>query len=53
MAQFFEGSLKLAKYKPIKKKISGLVKKAGRNNLGKITVRHQGGGVKQLYRQID
>ncbi len=28
-------------------------KKAGRNNSGKITVRHQGGGVKQKYRIID
>jgi len=26
---------------------------AGRNNLGRITVRHQGGGHKQLYRKID
>ncbi len=28
-------------------------KHAGRNNSGKITVRHQGGGVKQKYRIID
>src|SRR5262249_53492121 len=28
-------------------------KKAGRNNLGRITVRHKGGGHKQKYRQID
>ncbi|HJX36545.1 MAG TPA: 50S ribosomal protein L2 [Dehalococcoidales bacterium] len=28
-------------------------KSAGRNNLGKVTVRHQGGGVKQLLRVID
>jgi len=26
---------------------------AGRNNQGRITVRHQGGGVKQLYRLVD
>ena len=45
--------MKLAKYKPIRKKVIGLVKKAGRNNLGRITVRHQGGGVKQAYREID
>ena len=31
-------------------KISG---KGGRNNLGRITVRHQGGGVKRQYRIID
>ena len=28
-------------------------RKAGRNNQGKITVRHQGGGVKRRYRIID
>ena len=28
-------------------------KKAGRNNSGKITVRHQGGGARQKYRIID
>lgn len=27
--------------------------KGGRNNLGRLTVRHQGGGVKQQYRIID
>jgi len=27
--------------------------KGGRNSQGKITVRHQGGGVKRFYRQID
>ncbi len=30
-----------------------LAKKSGRNNLGRITVRHQGGGAKQKYRIID
>ncbi len=30
-----------------------LNKKAGRNNLGRVTVRHQGGGHKRLYRIID
>jgi len=28
-------------------------RKAGRNNQGRITVRHQGGGVKRLYRTVD
>ncbi|HAP03548.1 MAG TPA: 50S ribosomal protein L2, partial [Lachnospiraceae bacterium] len=28
-------------------------KNAGRNNQGKITVRHQGGGNRQKYRVID
>jgi len=30
-----------------------LKKKSGRNNTGRITVRHQGGGSKKLYRVID
>lgn len=30
-----------------------LPKQSGRNNQGKITVRHRGGGVKRLYRLID
>ena len=30
-----------------------LKKNSGRNNQGKITVRHQGGGVKRKYRIID
>jgi len=33
--------------------LKGLIKKSsGRNNLGKITSYHRGGGVKQLKRQI-
>ena len=43
-------------YKSLKQEglIGGRVeKKAGRNNQGKVTVRHQGGGVKQLYRKVD
>jgi large subunit ribosomal protein L2 len=31
----------------------GLKKNSGRNNLGRITVRHQGGGSRRLYRIID
>lgn len=37
----------------IKKKIKGLTKTGGRNNKGKITVRHKGKGHKRKYRQID
>lgn len=37
----------------IKKKIIGLTKTGGRNNSGKITVRHKGGGHKRKYRDID
>lgn len=43
----------LTKKKPAKKLAKGLSKKAGRNNQGRITVRHRGGGAKRKYRQID
>ena len=33
--------------------VINLKSRAGRNNMGRITVRHQGGGHKQLYRKID
>jgi large subunit ribosomal protein L2 len=39
--------------KPEKSLLAPLSKKAGRNNQGKITVRHQGGGHKRQYRIID
>lgn len=39
--------------KPHKGLLKTLNKKAGRNNQGRITVRHRGGGVKRRYRQID
>lgn len=38
---------------PEKKLVAPLKKKAGRNNYGRITVRHRGGGHKRLYRKID
>lgn len=38
---------------PEKSLLAPLHKNAGRNNSGKITVRHQGGGVKRKYRIID
>ncbi len=38
---------------PEKSLLAPKQKHAGRNNSGKITVRHQGGGVKQKYRIID
>lgn len=38
---------------PEKSLIEGLSKKAGRNNLGRVTSRRRGGGVKRLYRCID
>ena len=39
--------------KPEKSLIAPIHKKGGRNNHGKITVRHQGGGHKRKYRVID
>ncbi len=39
--------------KPEKSLLYPLPKKAGRNNKGTITVRHQGGGHKRQYRKID
>ncbi|MDD3381880.1 MAG: 50S ribosomal protein L2 [Bacilli bacterium] len=38
---------------PEKSLLAPLNKKGGRNNTGKITVRHQGGGSKRKYRIID
>ena len=38
---------------PEKSLLTTLKKNSGRNNQGKITVRHQGGGVKRKYRIID
>ena len=38
---------------PEKSLLVKLNKKSGRNNQGKITVRHQGGGAKRKYRIID
>jgi large subunit ribosomal protein L2 len=37
----------------IKKKIKKLINVSGRNNTGKITIRHKGGGHKQKYREIN
>lgn len=38
---------------PVKKLSKGMRKRAGRNNSGKVTVRHRGGGHKRRYREID
>jgi large subunit ribosomal protein L2 len=43
----------LHKGPPVKKLTEGQKRPAGRNNLGRITVRWQGGGHKQSYRVID
>ena len=39
--------------KPEKSLLAPLTRKGGRNNQGKLTVRHQGGGHKRQYRIID
>jgi large subunit ribosomal protein L2 len=43
----------LTKKRPEKALTVALKRKAGRNQRGKITVRHRGGGAKRLYRIID
>lgn len=43
----------ITKTEPEKSLLAKKSKNAGRNNQGKITVRHQGGGAKQKYRIID
>jgi len=43
----------ITKSKPEKSLLLPLKKQAGRNNQGKITVRHRGGGAKRMLRVID
>lgn len=43
----------ITKDTPEKSLLLPLKSKAGRNNTGKITVRHQGGGVARRYRMVD
>jgi large subunit ribosomal protein L2 len=43
----------ITKSKPEKALTEKLTKKGGRNNMGRITTRHQGGGHKRRYRIID
>src|SRR6266850_4618245 len=43
----------VTKSRPEKALTSKLTKKGGRNNTGRITTRHQGGGHKRRYREID
>ncbi|MEO1019918.1 MAG: 50S ribosomal protein L2 [Pseudomonadota bacterium] len=39
--------------KPVKKLTEGLSKSGGRNNHGRMTMRHRGGGHKRTYRVVD
>lgn len=43
----------LTKDRPFKALTSGGKRSVGRNNVGRITVRHKGGGHKRLFREID
>ena len=43
----------ITRSKPERSLLKKQVSKAGRNNQGRITARHRGGGVKQRYRVID
>lgn len=43
----------LTKNKKFKNLLTRQIKKGGRNNTGKITVFHQGGGNKTKYKLID
>lgn len=43
----------LAKIEPLKLLTNGFARSYGRNNQGRITSFHRGGGVKRLYRQVD
>lgn len=43
----------ITKNKPEKSLVTFIQPKSGRNNTGRITVRHQGGGVKRMYRMVD
>lgn len=49
----FQDFSDITSVKPLKKLVVLRKQHAGRNNQGKITVRHQGGGVKQYIRVID
>jgi large subunit ribosomal protein L2 len=43
----------LSKEKPLSYRTKGLSKSGGRNNRGRVTVRHRGGGHKRKYRSLD
>ncbi|MDQ3891099.1 MAG: 50S ribosomal protein L2 [Actinomycetota bacterium] len=43
----------VTKTRPEKSLVKPLTKKGGRNNKGRMTTRHQGGGHKRRYREID
>ncbi|MBI2443749.1 MAG: 50S ribosomal protein L2 [Candidatus Magasanikbacteria bacterium] len=48
-----DARLDITKQEPEKSLIVRLQPRSGRNNQGRITVRHRGGGAKRLYRLVD
>ena len=51
--QSYEDFSELTRDHPEKKLVESKPKKAGRNNYGRVTTRHQGGGAKRRYRVVD
>lgn len=52
--KYYKTNIKLNGQKPLlKQHIRGLKNSSGRNNSGKITIRHKGSGHKQKYRKIN
>lgn len=51
--QSYEDFSELTRDHPEKQLVESKPKKAGRNNYGRVTTRHQGGGAKRRYRVID
>src|SRR5690606_17089358 len=43
----------ITKTAPERSLVEGLRKTGGRNNFGRKTARHRGGGAKRLYRKVD
>src|SRR5580765_5415197 len=43
----------ITKSKPERSLTQALRKRGGRNNMGRVTVRHRGGGARRRYRLID
>ena len=51
--QTISGFDEITKFEPEKNLLVSISKSGGRNNNGRITIRHRGGGSKQRYRLID
>jgi large subunit ribosomal protein L2 len=51
--QSYSDYKELTRHEPEKSLVEPKPKKAGRNNYGRVTTRHQGGGNKNRYRKVD